>query len=174
MQGRGANLADWVVSWVGRAPMGGLGSPPGPPTPSSEWPREPQVPLYLPKFHSGWEPPLDVLQEAPWEVEGLATAPEEEVGAPPAGPLPPPPALTSSAHLCPPPAPPLPTWPSPHTKRRWPFFPTADSSEPTILSKLPKTQRHVRARAPGGQRRISQRPACSQVSSPSDRRAAQP
>ncbi|XP_039077498.1 epidermal growth factor receptor kinase substrate 8-like protein 2 isoform X1 [Hyaena hyaena] len=46
--------------------------------PRSEWPREPQVPLYLPKFHSGWEPPLDVLQEAPWEVEGLASAPDEE------------------------------------------------------------------------------------------------
>lgn len=46
--------------------------------PRSEWPREPQVPLYVPKFHSGWEPPLDVLQEAPWEVEGLAPAPDDE------------------------------------------------------------------------------------------------
>ncbi|XP_042763251.1 epidermal growth factor receptor kinase substrate 8-like protein 2 isoform X1 [Panthera leo] len=46
--------------------------------PRSEWPREPQVPLYVPKFHSGWEPPLDVLQEAPWEVEGLASAPDDE------------------------------------------------------------------------------------------------
>ncbi|XP_057582838.1 epidermal growth factor receptor kinase substrate 8-like protein 2 isoform X2 [Hippopotamus amphibius kiboko] len=46
--------------------------------PRSEWPREPQVPHYVPKFHSGWEPPLDVLQEAPWEVEGLATAPADE------------------------------------------------------------------------------------------------
>uniref|UniRef100_A0A2K6PLI9 EPS8 signaling adaptor L2 n=1 Tax=Rhinopithecus roxellana TaxID=61622 RepID=A0A2K6PLI9_RHIRO len=45
--------------------------------PRSEWPREPQVPLYVPKFHSGWEPPVDVLQEAPWEVEGLASAPIE-------------------------------------------------------------------------------------------------
>ncbi|KAM4846091.1 epidermal growth factor receptor kinase substrate 8-like protein 2 [Thomomys bottae] len=43
--------------------------------PRSEWPREPQVPPYMPKFHSGWEPPLDVLQEAPWEVEGPASAP---------------------------------------------------------------------------------------------------
>ncbi|XP_062949785.1 epidermal growth factor receptor kinase substrate 8-like protein 2 [Cynocephalus volans] len=42
--------------------------------PRSEWPREPQVPFYVPKFHSGWEPPLDVLQEAPWEVEGLASS----------------------------------------------------------------------------------------------------
>uniref|UniRef100_A0A8C2S249 SH3 domain-containing protein n=1 Tax=Capra hircus TaxID=9925 RepID=A0A8C2S249_CAPHI len=40
--------------------------------PRSEWPREPQAPPYVPRFHSGWEPPLDVLQEAPWEVEGLA------------------------------------------------------------------------------------------------------
>ncbi|XP_021547878.1 epidermal growth factor receptor kinase substrate 8-like protein 2 isoform X2 [Neomonachus schauinslandi] len=46
--------------------------------PRSEWPREPQVPLYVPKFHSGWEPPLDVLQEAPWEVEGLVSAPDDE------------------------------------------------------------------------------------------------
>ncbi|XP_034501103.1 epidermal growth factor receptor kinase substrate 8-like protein 2 isoform X1 [Ailuropoda melanoleuca] len=46
--------------------------------PRSEWPQEPQVPLYVPKFHSGWEPPLDVLQEAPWEVEGLASAPDDE------------------------------------------------------------------------------------------------
>ncbi|XP_061058312.1 epidermal growth factor receptor kinase substrate 8-like protein 2 isoform X2 [Eubalaena glacialis] len=46
--------------------------------PRSEWPREPQVPPYVPKFQSGWEPPLDVLQEAPWEVEGLASAPGDE------------------------------------------------------------------------------------------------
>ncbi|XP_059788384.1 epidermal growth factor receptor kinase substrate 8-like protein 2 isoform X2 [Balaenoptera ricei] len=46
--------------------------------PRSEWPREPQVPPYVPKFQSGWEPPLDVLQEAPWEVEGLAPAPGDE------------------------------------------------------------------------------------------------
>ncbi|XP_070314036.1 epidermal growth factor receptor kinase substrate 8-like protein 2 isoform X6 [Odocoileus virginianus] len=45
--------------------------------PRSEWPREPQAPPYVPRFHSGWEPPLDVLQEAPWEVEGLA-APADE------------------------------------------------------------------------------------------------
>ncbi|XP_025308338.1 epidermal growth factor receptor kinase substrate 8-like protein 2 isoform X1 [Canis lupus dingo] len=43
--------------------------------PRFEWPREPLVPLYVPKFHSGWEPPLDVLQDAPWEVE----APENEL-----------------------------------------------------------------------------------------------
>lgn len=46
--------------------------------PRSEWPREPRVPLYVPKFQSGWDPPLDVLQEAPWEVEGLVSAPSDE------------------------------------------------------------------------------------------------
>lgn len=54
--------------------------------PRSEWPREPQLLLYVPKFHSGWEPPLDVLREAPWEVERLGCAPAEEptpAGRPP-------------------------------------------------------------------------------------------
>ncbi|XP_059566676.1 epidermal growth factor receptor kinase substrate 8-like protein 2 isoform X2 [Myotis daubentonii] len=54
--------------------------------PRSEWPREPQLLLYVPKFHSGWEPPLDVLREAPWEVEGLGCAPADEptpAGRPP-------------------------------------------------------------------------------------------
>ncbi|KAM6159348.1 LOW QUALITY PROTEIN: epidermal growth factor receptor kinase substrate 8-like protein 2 [Rhynchocyon petersi] len=45
--------------------------------PRADWPREPQVPMYVPKFHNSWEPPLDVLQEAPWEVEGLAAAPDQ-------------------------------------------------------------------------------------------------
>ncbi|KAG8515722.1 Epidermal growth factor receptor kinase substrate 8-like protein 2 [Galemys pyrenaicus] len=49
--------------------------------PRSEWPREPQVTLYVPRFLSGWQPPLDVLQEAPWEVEGLA-APKEDQPSP--------------------------------------------------------------------------------------------
>lgn len=49
--------------------------------PRAEWPREPQVTLYVPRFHSGWEPPLDVLQEAPWEVEGPAKAPGDETPA---------------------------------------------------------------------------------------------
>lgn len=139
----GRGVRTWRVGW---APVGGRSSPPGPPTPSSEWPREPQVPLYVPKFHSGWEPPLDVLQEAPWEVEGLASAPDDEVRAPTA-PHPAPLAICV-LHQC---SPLQPTsvhcphhaslpWPSPHAKPRWSFFPTADSSEPTILSKLPKTQ----------------------------------
>lgn len=85
------------------------------------------MPLYVPKFHSGWEPPLDVLQEAPWEVEGLASAPDDEVRAPlappqTAGHLPPPPLLTSSAHLCP--------LPSPHTKPRCSFSP-----QPTLVNR---------------------------------------
>lgn len=47
--------------------------------PRAEWPREPQVPLYVPKFHNGWEPPLDVLQEAPWETEGQASLPSDQM-----------------------------------------------------------------------------------------------
>ncbi|KAM4848786.1 epidermal growth factor receptor kinase substrate 8-like protein 2 isoform X1 [Urocitellus parryii] len=61
----------------GPAP-GGVLADPGTAHPSSEWPKEPQVPLYVPKFHSGWEPPLEVLQEAPWEMEGLASDPDDQ------------------------------------------------------------------------------------------------
>uniref|UniRef100_A0A1D5R0H5 Epidermal growth factor receptor kinase substrate 8-like protein 2 n=1 Tax=Macaca mulatta TaxID=9544 RepID=A0A1D5R0H5_MACMU len=68
---QGSALGSWVGQFLrGRADFRTS-------HPSSEWPREPQVPLYVPKFHSGWEPPVDVLQEAPWEVEGLASAPIE-------------------------------------------------------------------------------------------------
>ncbi|XP_054997462.1 epidermal growth factor receptor kinase substrate 8-like protein 2 [Sorex araneus] len=49
--------------------------------PRSEWPRESQIPFYVPRFHSGWEPPLDILQEAPWEVEGLAAGLESAPGS---------------------------------------------------------------------------------------------
>ena len=101
---------------------------PGPPISSFEWPREPLVPLYVPKFHSGWEPPLDVLQDAPWEVE----APENEVSAP-----------TAPALLPAPPHVPALTAPlEPALPRQAPrsFLPTADPSKPAILSKLPQTQ----------------------------------
>lgn len=57
------------------------------------------MPLYVPKFRSGWEPPLDVLQEAPWEVEGLASVPSDQVRTP-AQPTPTPPQSFSPAHLC--------------------------------------------------------------------------
>lgn len=40
------------------------------------------MPLYVPKFRSGWEPPLDVLQEAPWEIEGLTSVPSDQVRTP--------------------------------------------------------------------------------------------
>lgn len=109
---------------------------------SSEWPREPQVPVYVPRFHNGWEPPLDVLQEAPWEVEGLAAASSDEVRALTAHPTghqraPPwPPTAFTVSTVCSP----ILAWPPPHTKLRWPTFPTADSSKPSILSKLPEAQ----------------------------------
>lgn len=35
----------------------------------AEWPKEPVVPQYIPKFHSGWQPPLDIFIGAPWETE---------------------------------------------------------------------------------------------------------
>ncbi|XP_069079199.1 epidermal growth factor receptor kinase substrate 8-like protein 2 isoform X2 [Pleurodeles waltl] len=35
----------------------------------AEWPKEPLVPQYIPKFHSGWQPPLDIFVGAPWEME---------------------------------------------------------------------------------------------------------
>lgn len=98
------------------------------------------MPFYVPKFHSGWEPPLDVLQEAPWEAEGLAPAPTDEVRAPSAHPRatgwplhgrPLPSPLRQSAL---PPA--LLARSPPRTKPRWPTIPAASSSEPPVLSKL--------------------------------------
>ncbi|XP_078538938.1 epidermal growth factor receptor kinase substrate 8-like protein 2 [Lissotriton helveticus] len=35
----------------------------------AEWPKEPVVPQYIPKFHSGWQPPLDIFIGAPWEMD---------------------------------------------------------------------------------------------------------
>lgn len=99
---------------------------------SAEWPREPQVTLYVPRFHSGWEPPLDVLQEAPWEVEGPAKAPGDEVRRPPLPPQPPPPPTTATVPL------PLPP-PAAHRAQVAPF-PTADPGQAVIPSELAEAQ----------------------------------
>ncbi|CAH2325346.1 epidermal growth factor receptor kinase substrate 8 2, partial [Pelobates cultripes] len=35
----------------------------------AEWPREPIIPQYIPKFNNGWIPPADVFHGAPWELD---------------------------------------------------------------------------------------------------------
>ncbi|XP_072277768.1 epidermal growth factor receptor kinase substrate 8-like protein 2 isoform X2 [Pyxicephalus adspersus] len=35
----------------------------------AEWPREPLIPQYIPRFNNGWVPPLDIFQGAPWELD---------------------------------------------------------------------------------------------------------
>ncbi|KAM4617444.1 epidermal growth factor receptor kinase substrate 8-like protein 2 [Discoglossus pictus] len=35
----------------------------------AEWPREPLIPQYIPKFNNGWMPPLDIFVGAPWELD---------------------------------------------------------------------------------------------------------
>ncbi|XP_044130894.1 epidermal growth factor receptor kinase substrate 8-like protein 2 [Bufo gargarizans] len=40
----------------------------------AEWPKEPLIPQYIPRFNNGWIPPIDIFQGAPWE---------QDVGHPP-------------------------------------------------------------------------------------------
>ncbi|KFU86567.1 Epidermal growth factor receptor kinase substrate 8-like 2, partial [Chaetura pelagica] len=35
----------------------------------AEWPREANIPTYIPKFRNGWEPPLEIFRGAPWEID---------------------------------------------------------------------------------------------------------
>uniref|UniRef100_A0A8C8S007 Epidermal growth factor receptor kinase substrate 8-like protein 2 n=1 Tax=Pelusios castaneus TaxID=367368 RepID=A0A8C8S007_9SAUR len=37
--------------------------------PRTEWSREAVIPTYIPKFRSGWEPPLEIFRGAPWEID---------------------------------------------------------------------------------------------------------
>ncbi|CAJ0928549.1 unnamed protein product [Ranitomeya imitator] len=46
--------------------------------PRSEWPREPIIPQYIPKFNSGWLPPIEIFLGAPWELE-LIHPPESKL-----------------------------------------------------------------------------------------------
>lgn len=35
----------------------------------ADWPREPVIPPYIPRFNNGWIPPSDIFQGAPWELD---------------------------------------------------------------------------------------------------------
>uniref|UniRef100_A0A672TQB6 Epidermal growth factor receptor kinase substrate 8-like protein 2 n=1 Tax=Strigops habroptila TaxID=2489341 RepID=A0A672TQB6_STRHB len=35
----------------------------------AEWPREANIPTYIPKFRNGWEPPVEIFRGAPWEID---------------------------------------------------------------------------------------------------------
>uniref|UniRef100_A0A8D0C7B2 Epidermal growth factor receptor kinase substrate 8-like protein 2 n=1 Tax=Salvator merianae TaxID=96440 RepID=A0A8D0C7B2_SALMN len=35
----------------------------------AEWPRDANIPIYIPKFRNGWEPPVEIFHGAPWEID---------------------------------------------------------------------------------------------------------
>ncbi|NXY37062.1 ES8L2 protein, partial [Pomatorhinus ruficollis] len=35
----------------------------------AEWPRDTNIPTYIPKFRNGWEPPTEIFRGAPWEID---------------------------------------------------------------------------------------------------------
>ncbi|NXM36822.1 ES8L2 protein, partial [Oxyruncus cristatus] len=35
----------------------------------AEWPRDANIPTYIPKFRNGWEPPTEIFRGAPWEID---------------------------------------------------------------------------------------------------------
>ncbi|KAK2525244.1 Eps8l2 [Columba guinea] len=35
----------------------------------AEWPREANIPTYIPKFRNGWEAPMEIFRGAPWEID---------------------------------------------------------------------------------------------------------
>ncbi|KAE8607209.1 hypothetical protein XENTR_v10011081 [Xenopus tropicalis] len=45
----------------------------------AEWPREPPIPLYIPKFNNGWIPPVEIFQGAPWETEAHPPEPKPRI-----------------------------------------------------------------------------------------------
>ncbi|XP_060764344.1 epidermal growth factor receptor kinase substrate 8-like protein 2 isoform X2 [Neoarius graeffei] len=38
--------------------------------PRADWPRDQCAPVYVPYFHNGWEPPVELFRMSPWETEG--------------------------------------------------------------------------------------------------------